>query len=107
MSPHLTWRLDPTDLALKASAWRADVLPDAFCAEVGRRLLLAELEFSEWVLRRVEKVEFERDRAASRLISVEFSIRDDAPVFVDKDGQEYWLVPLSMMRRTTLVNLDM
>ena len=43
MSAHLKWTLDPTDLALKASAWRADVRPDAFCAEVGRRLLLAGL----------------------------------------------------------------
>jgi hypothetical protein len=107
VTPNQEWRLDPTELALKASAWRRGRLPRAFCAEVGRRLLLAELEFSEWVLRRVEKVAFERDRTVSRRISIEFSIRDDAPVFVDRDGQRYWLVPLSMMRRQTLVNLDL
>ncbi len=102
----LEWHLDPTDLALEASAWRKD-LPDAFCVEAGRRLLLAELEFSEWVLRRVEKVRFDSDRSVSRHSSIELNVREDAPVFVDPRGAEHWLVPLSMMRRRTLVNLDL
>jgi hypothetical protein len=110
------WQLDPTALALDASAWRdkkerswdqkEGSWDPPFCAELGRRILLAELEFSEWVLRRVEKVEFERDRSVTRRVSMEFRIRDDAPVFVDGDGQGFWLVPLSMMRRRTLVNLE-
>jgi len=104
--PEVEWHLDPTDLALEASAWRQK-LPDAFCAEVGRRMLLAELEFSEWVLRRVEKVRFDSDRSVSRRSSIELNVRDDAPVFVDRGGSRYWLVPLSMMRRRTLVNLDL
>ena len=68
-------------------------------------MLLAQLEYSEWVLRRVEKVEFERDRSVSRRIAIELKVRTDAPVFVDADGEEFWLVPLSSMRRRTLVNL--
>jgi hypothetical protein len=114
--PFWAWPLDPTALALDASAWRQEKeelwdqkegpWDPPFCAELGRRILLAELEFSEWVLRRVEKVEFERDRSVSRRVSIEFRIRDDAPVFVDDDGKRLWLVPLSMMRRRTLVNLD-
>ncbi|WP_406053159.1 hypothetical protein [Kribbella sp. NBC_00889] len=103
---NLGWPFDPTDLALEASAWRKE-LPDAFCAEIGRRLLLAELEFSEWVLRRVEKVKFESDRNISRRSSIELNVRQDAPVFVDREGDQHWLVPLSMMRRRTLVNLDL
>jgi hypothetical protein len=102
----LEWHYDPTDLALSGSAWRT-TLPDAFCAEAGRRLLLAELEFSEWVLRRVEKVRFDSDRSVYRQSSIELNVREDAPVFVDRDGHRHWLVPLSMMRRRTLVNLDL
>src|SRR5438309_1025736 len=73
------WHFDPVGLALSESVTRqhnphAD-WPDHLCLEIGRRLLLAELEFSEWVLRRVEKVNFERDRSVTRAISVEFKVR--------------------------------
>jgi hypothetical protein len=72
--------------------------------ELGRRLLLAQLEFSDWVLRRVECVRFERDRSVSRTISVEIVVRADAPVFLTANGRRVYLVPLSIMRRRTLVN---
>lgn len=101
------WQLDPTLVSLRESAWRGDELPSPSCTEVGRRMLLAELEFSEWVLRRVEKVQFERDRSVSRRLSIDLSVRPDAPVLVDADQRRYWLLPLSIMRRRTLVNLDL
>lgn len=104
------WALDPTMHALSASALRrarSDDRDPAFCIETGRRLLLAELEFSEWVLRRVEKVDFVRDRTVTRRISIELSVRDDAPVFVDASGKHFWLVPLSVMCRRNLINLDL
>ena len=106
------WAFEPTALALSASSWRHDRkhkgedVDPAFCTELGRRLLLAELEFSEWVLRRVEKVDFVRDRTVSRRISIELRVRDDAPVF-RHDGKRYWLVPLSTMGRRNLINLDL
>jgi hypothetical protein len=109
--PTAAWRMDPMKIALAESARRQGTsrpeLPRPFCLEIGRRLLLAELQFSDWVLRRVEKVEFERDRSITRRISIEFRIRDDAPVFVDDEGGEFWLVPLSMMRRRTMVNFSL
>ncbi|HJQ42215.1 MAG TPA: hypothetical protein VJ831_03955 [Jatrophihabitantaceae bacterium] len=77
------------------------------CLEIGRRLLLAELEFSEWILRRVEKIAMEQDRSVSRSIALEFSVRDDAPEFVLPDGDSCRLVPLTVMRRQTLVNLEL
>ena len=95
-------------LALQTSARRREPadwrLPEAWCVEIGRRLLLAELEFSEWVMRRVEKVTLERDRSVFRDIAGA-AIRDDAPVFHSASGGRLRLVPLSMMRRRTLVNL--
>lgn len=99
----LEWHLNPTQIALNGSTWRVD-LPEPFCVELGRRILLAQLEFSEWVLRRVERVTFERDRSVSRTIEIDLLVRPDAPVFVDRQGNEHWLIPLSMMHRRTLVN---
>lgn len=100
---------DPAELALLASRVRRDGgrnwLPEPFCLEVGRRLLLAELESSHWTVRRVEKVEFERERSVFRQISIDFVVRDDAPIFVAHTNRKMYLVPLTMMRRRTLVNL--
>jgi hypothetical protein len=69
-------------------------------------MFIAQLQFSEWILRRVEKVQFDRDRSMSRSITIDLQVREDAPVFIDRDGKEFWLVPLSSMRRRTLVNLS-
>ena len=103
------WAADPVLLTLEASslsrAGKGDQspaeLPLGFCLEVGRRLLLAELQFNEWTLRRVEKVILDRDRNLARDITVDFCIRPDAPTFVTSDGRRLRLVPLSMMRRRT------
>ena len=119
------WQADPTELALVASAemretpvrenldgtvarshYITDDLPDVFCYQIGTRLLLMQLRFSHWVLRRVEKVAFERDRSVSRRITIEINVPEDAPEFLFED-EKYWLIPLSIMRRRTLVNLDL
>lgn len=112
-SPPLLISADPLDLALDASreVWQGascePSLPRPFCAEVGRRLLLAEMQFSSWVLRRVEKIVFEDDRNVLREMSVELNVREDAPVFVDDAGHAFWAVPVMMMRRRTLVDFHM
>jgi hypothetical protein len=92
-------------------ALNANVVPEpwsaAFCVDAGRPLLLAELEFGEWVQRRTERVDFVRDRSVTRRTTIELNVRQDAPIFRDLGGQAYWLVPLSLMRRKTLVNLKL
>jgi hypothetical protein len=113
--PPLVWPVDPVDYALEASDGRrrrlSDGSDDVVCAEVGRRLLLAQFEFSRWVLRRVEKVSFASDRRVARRSSIEIRVPDHAPLLVGPEGNEstpgYWLVPLSVMRRRTLVGLDL
>jgi hypothetical protein len=103
------WPLDPDEMSLKASSDKrqTDALPGPLCAEMGRRLLLAELTFADWVLRRVETIQFERQRSVSRKISVQFIVPADAPVFRRSNGQKVYLVPLSIMRRRTLVSFEM
>jgi hypothetical protein len=100
---------DPDKLSREASAKKrgSDTLPPPLCAEIGRRLLLAELEFGDWVVRRVESVRFERERSVSRRVSVHFVVRADAPILKLSDGRCMYLVPLSMMRRRTLVNFKL
>ena len=106
--PPVIVRASGVELALGASAdMRRGVRPAAFCADVGRCLLLAELEFSSWVLRRVERIRFEDDRNVHREMAVELRVRQDAPVFVDEAGNAFWIVPLMMMRRRTLVDFKM
>jgi hypothetical protein len=57
----------------------------------------------------VEKVRFRDDRSVNRQISVDFVVRPDAPVFKAQGGdhRQFWLVPVSIMRRKTLVNFDL
>jgi hypothetical protein len=107
------WHRDPVQLALDGGAAAPDEKArEPFCMDVGRRILLAELEFSRWVLRRVETVSFEEGRSVLRTMTIEFKIREDAPVFVAPaaDGEkpvQYWLVPLAIMNRRTLVDFHL
>ena len=101
------WQIDPTELAVESNSYLVDCPPDSFCTEIGRRLLLAQLESSEWVLRRVDKANLERDRSFTRNSTFEFTIRSDAPSFRSSDGKTLLLVPLTVMRRQTLLNLSL
>jgi hypothetical protein len=77
------------------------------CQECGRRLLLLLLRWSSWVSHRSEHVSFRDDRSVVRKVSVEFHVPDLAPVFRGDDGRVYSLLPLSVMRRKTLVNFEL
>lgn len=94
----------PTPLSM------ADVQADPAarcCRECGRRLLLLLLQSSSWVSHRTEHVSFRDDRSVVRRVTVEFHVPEQAPVFRGDDGQAYSLVPLSVMRRKTLVNFEL
>ena len=105
--------VEPTDLALKLSQAHRKNLPAGqvpeLCDDCGSRLAQAIIEWSDWVIRRVEKVRFRDDRSVNRQISVDFVVRPDAPVFRAQgaDHRKFWLVPVSIMRRKTLVNFDL
>ena len=91
--------------ALSMSEVQAD--PAARCCkECGRRLLLLLLQSSSWVARRTERVSFRDDRSVVRRVKVEFNVPDQAPIFRGDDDLAYSLVPISVMRRKTLVNFE-
>lgn len=77
------------------------------CRECGRSLTLLLLESSTWVAHRSEHVTFHDDRSVARRVTVEFHVPERAPYFQDDDGVEFQLVPLSVLRRKTLVNYDL
>ena len=96
----------PTPAILTMDEVRAD--PAARCCkECGRRLLLLLLQSSTWVSHRTEHVSFRDDRSVARKVTVEFHVPEQAPIFLGDDGQAYRLVPLSVMRRKTLVNFEL
>src|SRR4051812_25484643 len=79
--PALSLTASPMRLSLESSrSLLCDgELPGPFCAEVGRRLLLAQMDFTTWVLRRVESVSFQGDHSVRRTVTVDLRVRDDAP----------------------------
>ncbi|WP_326962105.1 hypothetical protein [Arthrobacter sp. MP_M4] len=63
------------------------------------------MQFSRWMVRRVEKVSFDQDRNVTRRLTIDFNVRDDAPIVTDKVGDRFWIVSIALMRRRTLVNM--
>lgn len=107
----LSWRIDPVAESLEASYRRLEnpadgAYPHAFCHEVGRRLLLAQMQMNSWILRRVEKVDLNAEQAARRRVTLELVVPRDAPLFIDVDERRLRCVPLSVLRRRTLIGLD-
>lgn len=92
---------DWTDLALARD-------PAARCCrDCGRKLLLLLLGSSTWVSHRSEHVSFRDELSVLRRVTIECHVPKLAPVFRDQDGQLYRLVPLSLLRRQTLIQFEL
>jgi len=97
--------VEPTHLSLtRARNFTSGTDADDFCGECGCRLALACIQWSDWVLRRTENVRFSDDRCVNRTISIDLLVREEAPLYQAPGGKPFWLVPVSIMRRKTLVN---
>lgn len=97
--------VDPADLSLaKARDFASGTYAGDFCDECGHRLARACIQWSDWVLRRTENVRFSDDRCVNRIISIDLLVREEAPLYRAPGGKPFWLVPVSIMRRKTLVN---
>jgi hypothetical protein len=64
------------------------------------------LNSQEWVMRRVERVQFCDDQAATRRVSIDLYMPTTAPRYCIEGESAICLVPLTIMRRKTLVNFD-
>src|SRR5580693_4685081 len=97
--------VEPADLSLAmARDFANGKYASDFCDECGCRLARACIQWSDWVLRRTENVSFSDDRCVKRIISIDLLVREGAPLYQAPDGKPFWLVPVSIMRRKTLVN---
>jgi hypothetical protein len=97
--------IEPADLSLvMARDFAGGKYASDFCDECGRRLARACIQWSDWVLRRTENVSFSDDRCVKRIISIDLLVREEAPLYQAPGGKPFWLVPVSIMRRKTLVN---
>jgi hypothetical protein len=81
-------------------AWREAVS----CRSCGLRTLVLLLKSREWVVRRVERVSFHDDRTIRRQVSMDFVIPPLAPKYQVSGTETVRLVPLTVMRKKTLVN---
>ena len=100
--------VEPADLSLvMAREFVGGKYTSDFCDECGCRLARACIQWSDWVLRRTENVSFSDDRCVKRIISIDLLVREEAPLYQAPGGKPFWLVPVSIMRRKTLVNFDL
>jgi hypothetical protein len=76
------------------------------CEECGLALLGLLLSSPAWVHRRVESVSFLDHRTVRRRVSVDFTVPESAPR-LSMDGSEFRIVPLTIMRRKSLVRFDL
>lgn len=83
--------------------WRAALN----CRRCALSILILLLQCPHWVVRRVERVTFLDDRTVARGVTTDFFIPPAAPRYRTDDGAVLRLVPLSILRRKTLVNFGL
>jgi hypothetical protein len=76
------------------------------CHDCGMTLLGLIMSSPAWVTRRVESVSFRDHRTVRRRVSIDFTVPVAAPHF-GINGTGYRLLPLTIMRRKSLVNFDL
>jgi hypothetical protein len=78
------------------------------CHACGLDLLRLYLGSARWVVRRVENVEFLDDRTARRRMSVDYASPESA-VRLYRPSDDRWIriVPLTVLRRKSLINFDL
>jgi hypothetical protein len=76
------------------------------CRRCGLALLRGFIGIADWVVRRVESIEFVDDRTVCRRVSVDYTVPRDAVVLRRGDGTRVRVLPLAMMRRKSMINFD-
>jgi hypothetical protein len=76
------------------------------CRTCGLVLLRGFVGIADWVVRRVESIEFVDDRTVRRRVSVDYAVPRDAVVLRLEDGTPVRVLPLALMRRKSMVNFD-
>jgi hypothetical protein len=89
----------------EAGGWPRHIWNEAVeCTTCARAILSMLLNGREWIARRVERVQFCDDRAVTRRVSVDFTVPNEAPCYRLSSEKRIRLIPLTVLRRKTLVN---
>src|SRR3954465_13313498 len=72
------------------------------CRECGLVLLRQFLNISDWVVRRVEGINFVDDRTVRRRVSVDYTVPRDGVVMKITETQEARILPLTLMSRKSM-----
>jgi hypothetical protein len=105
-TPGTHWHHVPVMNELPVGAPEDGLAAALRCRECGLRLLGLVLSSAAWVHRRVESVSFRDHRTVRRRVSVDFSVPEVAP-FLTINRTDYRLVPITIMRRKSLINFDL
>jgi hypothetical protein len=89
------------DWPLRTSDW--DELLE--CRRCGLELLHQFLNIADWVVRRVEGIRFVDDRTVRRRVSVDYTVPEGG-VLMRIDGRDARILPLAMLRRSSLIKFD-
>jgi hypothetical protein len=75
------------------------------CRTCGLLLLRGFIGISDWVVRRVEGIQFVDDRTVRRRVSVDYTVPREA-VMLRVGEQRARVLPLALMRRKNMINFD-
>jgi hypothetical protein len=77
------------------------------CRACGLAMLRLFVRSASWVVRRVETIEFLDDRTVRRRMSVDYTSPAEAVTLVRPDGAAIRVLPLTVLRRKSLINFDL
>jgi hypothetical protein len=87
---------------MSAQDWNALIT----CRTCGLLLLRGFVGIADWVVRRVEGIEFVDDRTVRRRVSVDYTVPQDAVVLRVSPDRAVRILPLALMRRKNMINFD-
>jgi hypothetical protein len=82
-----------------------DALAD--CRSCGIAMLRLFIHSAEWVVRRVERIEFLDERTARRRMSVDYTSPADGTIRLSRGADELRILPLAVLRRKSLIKFDL
>jgi hypothetical protein len=100
--PHLVEQPHDHPWPVQAEDWGAVL----HCRTCGLALLRAFFDIADWVVRRVESIEFVDDRTIRRRVSVDYTVPHAAVMLRRADGTVVRVLPLALMRRKSIINFD-
>ncbi|MGH2822302.1 MAG: hypothetical protein ACRDLY_04625, partial [Thermoleophilaceae bacterium] len=79
----------------------------ADCRDCGIAMLRLFMRSAEWVVRRVERIEFLDERTVRRRMSVDYTSPGEGAVRLRRGDRDLRVLPLAVLRRKSLIKFDL